>query len=43
MYDNFASFEKEKYYSVFTYDDVPNFSEATTVKYDPLKNTRNLF
>ena len=36
-YDNFASFEKEKYYSVFSYDDVPNFSEATTVKYNPLE------
>lgn len=37
-YDNFASLEKEKYYSVFTYDDVPNFSEAVTVKYNPLEN-----
>jgi len=36
-YDNFASLEKEKYYSVFTYDDVPNFSEAVTVKYNPLE------
>ncbi len=37
-YDNFASFEKEKYYSVFAYDEVPNFSEATTIKYDPLES-----
>jgi len=36
-YDNFASLEKEKYYSVFTYDDVPNFSEAVIVKYNPLE------
>lgn len=36
-YDNFASFEKEKYYSVFSYDDVPNFSEPTIIKYDPLE------
>ena len=37
-YDNFASFEKEKYYSVFAYDEVPNFSKATTIKYDPLES-----
>ncbi len=37
-YDNFASFDKEKYYSVFAYDEVPNFSEATTIKYDPLES-----
>ncbi|MCF6205522.1 MAG: peptidase [Sulfurovum sp.] len=36
-YDNFASFDKEKYYAVFAYDDVPNFSEATVVRYDPLE------
>jgi len=36
-YDNFASYEKEKYYSVFSYDDVPNFSEHTTIKYNPLE------
>ena len=36
-YDNFASFDKEKYYSVFSYDEVPNFSEAVSVKYDPLE------
>ena len=36
-YDNFASFDKEKYYSVFSYDDVPNFSEAASVRYDPLE------
>lgn len=35
-YDNFGSFEKEKFYSVFSYDDVPNFSEPTIIKYDPL-------
>lgn len=36
-YDNFASFDKEKYYAVFSYDDVPNFSEAAMIKYDPLE------
>ena len=35
-YDNFASFDTEKYYAVFAYDDVPNYSEATIVRYDPL-------
>lgn len=36
-YDNFASFDKEKYYAVFSYDDVPNFSEPAMIKYDPLE------
>ncbi len=36
-YDNFGSFDKEKYYAVFSYDDVPNFSEAATLKYNPLE------
>jgi len=36
-YDNFASFDKEKFYAVFSYDDVPNFSEAAMVRYDPLE------
>ncbi len=36
-YDNFASFDKEKYYAVFTYDDVPNFSEPAMIKYNPLE------
>ncbi len=36
-YDNFASFDKEKYYSVFSYDNVPNFSQPATIKYDPLE------
>ena len=36
-YDNFGSFEKEKYYAVFSYDDVPNFSEPVMIKYDPLE------
>ncbi len=36
-YDNFGSFDKEKFYAVFAYDDVPNFSEATVVRYDPLE------
>jgi hypothetical protein len=36
-YDNFASFDKEKYYAVFSYDDVPNFSEPSTIKFNPLE------
>jgi hypothetical protein len=36
-FDNFASFDKEKYYAVFAYDDVPNFSEPAVIKYNPLE------
>jgi hypothetical protein len=36
-YDNFASFDIEKYYAVFSYDDVPNFSSPAIVKYNPLE------
>jgi len=36
-YDNFASFDKEKYYAVFSYDDVPNFSKPAILRYDPLE------
>ncbi len=36
-YDNFATFSKEKYYAVFTYDDVPNFSEPQTIYYNSLE------
>jgi len=36
-YDNFASFDKEKYYAVFSYDNVPNFSESAMIKYTPLE------
>jgi len=36
-FDNFASFDKEKYYAVFTYDDVPNFSTPAMIKYNPLE------
>jgi len=36
-YDNFGSYKKEKYYAVFSYDDVPNFSDPATVKYTPLE------
>jgi hypothetical protein len=32
-YDNFANANIEKYYSVFSYDDVPNFSEPTSIHY----------
>ncbi|CAA6817388.1 MAG: Carboxypeptidase A1 precursor (EC [uncultured Sulfurovum sp.] len=36
-YDNFAHFDKEKYYSVFSYDDVPNFSEPAIINYNPME------
>ena len=36
-YDNFASFDKEKFYAVFTYDEVPNFSNPIIIKYEPLE------
>ncbi len=34
-YDNFANTDIEKYYSVFSYDDVPNFSKPCSVYYSP--------
>ncbi|SHO80339.1 Carboxypeptidase A1 precursor [hydrothermal vent metagenome] len=36
-YDNYGSFDKNKYYSIFTYDDVPNYSQPTVVYYDSLE------
>jgi len=36
-FDNFASMDIEKYYSVFAYDNVPNFSQPTTIQYNPLE------
>ena len=32
-YDNFGALDESKYYAVFTYDDVPNFSEPASVFY----------
>jgi hypothetical protein len=32
-YDSFGALDVSKYYAVFTYDDVPNYSEATTLFY----------
>jgi len=32
-YDNYGSTKLDKYYAVFTYDDVPNYSKATVVEY----------
>jgi hypothetical protein len=32
-YDNFGSMDKSKYYAVFTYDSVPNFSEPQFIEY----------
>jgi carboxypeptidase T len=33
-YDNFGSKDVSKYYAVFSYDEVPNFSEPIWIKYD---------
>lgn len=33
-YDNFGNLNTGKYYAVFTYDDVPNYSEATWFAYN---------
>ena len=32
--DDFGSIDICKYYSVFSYDDVPNYSQAVSIKYD---------
>ncbi|EJF07874.1 putative carboxypeptidase [Thiovulum sp. ES] len=32
-YDNFGSLDRSKYYAVFTYDNVPNFSEPKIIYY----------
>ena len=32
-YDNFGALDESKYYAVFTYDEVPNFSEPTSFFY----------
>ena len=37
-YDNFASFDKEKYYAIFSYDETPNFSKPVIIKYSPLES-----
>jgi len=34
-YDKFGNTKIAKYYAVFTYDDVPNYSEPVILKYDP--------
>ena len=34
-YDNFGSTKIAKYYAVFIYDDVPNYSEPTVIRYEP--------
>jgi hypothetical protein len=36
-FDNFGATDIDKYYAVFTYDDVPNFSEAMSLKYEGRK------
>ena len=32
-YDNYGSIKMDKYYGIFTYDDVPNYSEPAIVEY----------
>ncbi len=32
-YDNYGSVKVDKYYGLFTYDDVPNYSEAAIIEY----------
>ncbi len=32
-YDNYGSVKVDKYYGLFTYDDVPNYGEATIIEY----------
>ncbi|OUR71430.1 peptidase [Arcobacter sp. 31_11_sub10_T18] len=34
-YDNFGAKDIEKYYAVYTYDDVPNYSKPIIIKYIP--------
>jgi hypothetical protein len=36
-YDDFGALDVKKYYAVFTYDDVPNFSEPVILEYTPKK------
>ena len=39
-YDDFGALDIDKYYAVFSYDDVPNFSEPVIVKYKAKNNRR---
>ena len=34
-YDDFGATDINKYYAVFTYDDVPNYSQAVIIEYIP--------
>jgi len=34
-FDNFGATNLGKYFAVFTYDNVPNFSQPSIVKYEP--------
>jgi hypothetical protein len=34
-YDNFGALDIEKYYAVYTFDDVPNYSQPIIIKYTP--------
>lgn len=36
-YDSFGARDISKYYAVFTYDEVPNYSEPAVVKYEPFE------
>jgi hypothetical protein len=37
-YDNFGSTKVPKYYAIFSYDDVPNYSEGEVIYYEPKDN-----
>ena len=34
-YDSFGALDVEKYYAVFTFDDIPNYSKPVIIKYTP--------
>ncbi len=36
-YDNFGDSSVHKYYAVFSYDDVPNFSKSVWIEVNPKK------
>lgn len=41
-YDNFGSLDVDKYYSIFTYDGTPNYSEKVSLFYDSKTKTAKL-
>lgn len=39
-YDSFGALDIDKYYAIFTYDDVPNFSEPLIISYKAVQNKK---